>query len=314
MEVLICKIKIGDLLFDFVNTMKIESTWKELTQKAMITLPAALKVEYKSLKNSIPKGSEVTIEIGYESNGLKEVFKGFVTRVHPKVPIEIECEDLMWKLKQTQVTLNAKDETFQSYLSKVLPYEVDCFDMNLPKFVVNKLTAAQLLDQLKDDYGFPIFVRNNKIVVGKQYDRASSSKHIFVIDNSVNSNIKAQSLEYRSKDDLDIKVTAISNLSNGEKIEVTLGSSDGEEKTLNFFDLQKEALQKVAEEEMKRLNYDGYRGDFTAFGLPLVKHGDIAVLQNDQESDKTGEYYIDGVNYEFGVAGFQQTVTLGARI
>lgn len=313
MEVLVCHIKIGSLNFDFVHKVTVESTWKELTQKATILLPAALKVDSNKLKDAIPKGTEVTIEVGYESTGLNEIFKGFVVRVHPKVPIEIECEDFMWKLKQVQVTENAKDETFQSYLSKVLPYEVDCFDMNLPKFVVNKLTAAQLLDQLKQDYGFPIFVRNGKVVVGKQYDPQNLNRHLFVLDNNSNSNIKSQNLEYTSKDDLSLKVTAISNMSNGEKVEVTIGQSDGEERTLNFFDLKKEDLQKAAEKEMERIQYDGFRGDFVAFGVPLVKHGDIITLRNDQESDKTGEYYVDGIVYEFGVEGFQQTISPGPR-
>lgn len=313
MEVLICDIKIGSLNFDFVHQVTVESTWKELTQKATIMLPAALKVDKNKLKDAIPKGSEVTIKVGYESSGLTEIFKGFVVRVHPKIPIEIECEDLMWKLKQVQVLENAKNETFQSYLSKVLPYEVDCFDMSLPKFVVNKLTGAQLLDQLKKDYGFPVFVRNGKIVVGKQYDPGTNATHRFIIDNAVNTNVKTQALEYTAKDDVNLKVTAISNLSSGEKIEVTLGTADGEEKTLNFFDLQKADLEKVATAEMERLRYDGFRGGFTAFGIPLVKHGDVAELINEQESDKTGSYFIDGVTYSFGLEGFQQEIKLGGK-
>lgn len=313
MEILQCNIKIGNLHFDFVHQVTVESTWMEFTQKAMIMLPAALKVDKNKLKNSIPKGSEVIISVGYESAGLTEIFKGFVSRVHPKVPIEIECEDLMWKLKQTQVTLNAKNETFQSYLSKVLPCEVDCFDMSLPKFVVNKLTCAQLLDQLKSDYGFPIFIRNGKVVVGKQYDSDNLKRHKFVIDQAFNTNVKAQNLEYTSKDDVSIKVTAISNLENGEKIEVTIGASDGEEKTLNFFNLQKNDLEVIAKKEMERLQYDGYRGDFTAFGAPIVFHGDVVELINDQESDKIGRYFVDGVNYSFGVNGFEQVIKLGSR-
>jgi len=312
MEVLVCHIKIGSLTVDFVHEVTVESTWKELTQKATILLPAALKVDKNKLKDAIPKGTEVSIQIGYESEGLQEIFNGFVVRVHPKVPIEIECEDLMWKLKQIQITENAKNETFQSYLSKVLPYVVDCFDVALPKFVVNKLTGAQLLDQLKKDYGFPVFVRNGKIVVGKQYDPGNNKTHRFVIDNASNTNVKSQSLEYTSKDDLNLKVTAISNLANGEKIEVTIGDADGEEKTLNFFDLQKSDLEKVATQEMERLRYDGFRGEFIAMGAPLVFHGDVVELVNEQESDKTGSYFVDGVTYRHGVSGIEQQIKLGS--
>ncbi len=311
MEILTCNIKIGTLTFDFVNSVTVESTWQELTQKATILLPAALKVDKNNLKDTIPKGSEVSIQIGYKSSGLTEIFKGYVVRVKPTIPIEIECEDLMWKLKQIQITENAKNETFQSYLSKVLPYPVDCFDMNLPKFVVNKLTGAQLLDQLKSDYGFPIFVRNDKITVGKQYDPEQNKKHKFIIDAAVNTNVKSQELEYTSKDDVNMKVTAISNLSNGEKIEVTIGDADGEERTLNFFDLKKDDLTTIATKEMERLRYDGFRGEFTAFGMPLVFHGDIVELISAKESDKNGSYFVDAVTYAFG-QGVEQVIKLGS--
>ena len=75
MEVLVCHIKIGSLTVDFVHEVTVESTWKELTQKATILLPAALKVDKNKLKDAIPKGTEVSIQIGYESEGLQEIFK-----------------------------------------------------------------------------------------------------------------------------------------------------------------------------------------------------------------------------------------------
>lgn len=312
MEALICDITIGDLTFDFVHQVTIESHWEELTQTAVIMLPSSLKVDKNKLKNAIPKGSAVTIKLGYESTGLTEIFNGFVSRVLPNVPLEIHCEDLMWKLKQHKVTENAKNETFQSYLSKVLPYPVDCFEIKLPKFVVVNMTGAKLLNQLKEDYGFPIFVRNGKIVVGKQYDPSNKVKHIFVIDNSDKSNIKSQKLEYKDENDVVLKVTAISNLSNGKKIEVEIGEDGGDSKTMNFFDLQKDELTKIATEYLKKLMYKGFRGQITVFGHPIVKHGDVVELRNDQESDKTGVYWVDGVTTEFGVNGFQQTIKIGS--
>lgn len=314
MEALICKISIGNYVFDFVHRVTIESSWKELTDKAVIYLPAALKIDKNKLQDAIPKGTAVKIELGYESTGLKERFNGFVSRVHPKVPIEIECEDLMWKLKQIQVNENAKNETMQAYLTRVLNVEVDCFEITIPSLIANKITGAQLLDQIKSDYGFSTFVRGGKLVVGKQYDPATQNKHIVIIDQAFNSNVKAQSLEYAKKDDVKFKVTAISNMANGTKEEVEVGDPEGEARTLNFFDIPKSDLQAIAGEEMKRLNYDGYRGELTLFGEPFCQHGDILVFQNTQESDKTGEYFVDSVAVYFGVQGYSQNIKPGAKI
>jgi hypothetical protein len=205
----------------------------------------------------------------------------------------------------------AKNETIQSFLSRVAPdIEFDCYAIELPRFLASKISVAQLLDQIKSDYGLRAFVRNGKVVVGKQYDPENYTVHIAELEN----NVLSDDLEYMVKDELKIKVRAISNLSSGKKIEVELGDKDGEERTLNFYNIASESeLQKIAQKEMERLIYDGYRGSLTFFGEPFVQHGDVIEIRDPKESDKTGRYWVDGVNYSFGVGGYRQTVKLGAR-
>ncbi len=309
MEILTSHIKIGSYTFDFVNEVRIESSWMEQTQKGQIVLPAALKFDKGKLRTEIKKGDTVVIKIGYNGN-LNTIFEGFVARVKPTVPVVIEVEDMMWKLKQIEVNDIAKNETIKSFLSRNIPYEIDCFDIELPRFVAHKITAAQLLNELKNDYGIYSFFRNGKLVVGKQYDKETSKKQIV----ELNYNVVSDSLEYAEKDDVKIKVTAISNMANGTKHEIELGDPDGESRTLNFYNLPKAELQKIAEKEKERLMYDGYRGDLTLFGEPFTATGDILELRNKEESDKTGSYWIDGVNYSFGVSGYRQQIKLGARI
>lgn len=310
MEVLVCKIKIGKHSFDYVHEINLNSTWMDLTDGGSIKFPANLRFPNNQLKSYFKKGDVVEVEIGYVSQGLTKIFQGFVSRIHPTVPVVLDVEDLMWKLKQIKVNDVAKDETIGSFLTRNLqPYEVDAFEIDLPRFVATRITGAQLLDQLKSDFGLGVFIRNGKITVGKQYDPENVKHHVFVLDN----NIIDDQLEFVTKDELKLKVTAISNNSDGTKTEVEIGVSDGEERTLNFYNLSKTDLKKLAEKEFERLLYDGYRGTFTAFGAPIVFHGDIAEMRNPNESDKTGNYYIDAVNYVHGVEGIRQIITLGSR-
>lgn len=314
MDVTICNITIGAITYDFVHQSDIESTWEELTQKGKIILPANVKVDRNKLKDFIKKGDQVVVKWGY--NGvLDEIFTGFVTRVHPKVPIEIEVEDLMWQLKQIIVNDTAKNETIQSFLERNLPgYEFDCFEVELPRFIANNMTGAQVLDQIKSDFGFRSFVRNGKIVVGKQYNPSDYKVHVVEIESPDSENVViSDDLEYMSKDDVKIKITAISNLSSGEKIEIELGDPDGESRTLNFYNLSEKDLRAVAEKERERLLYDGWRGTVTTFGRPFIQHGDVLEIKHHVESDKTGRNWVDGVNYSFGVGGIRQVVKLGAR-
>lgn len=310
MDILSSHITIGSITYDFVNQVEIESTSEELTQKGTIILPANVKVDKSKLKDIIKRGDKTVIKLGLNGD-LKEVFTGFVSRVKPTTPIEIQVEDLMWKLKQLIVNDTAKNETIQSFLSRVAPdIEFDCYDIELPRFLASKISVAQLLDQIKSDYGLRAFVRSGKVVVGKQYDPENYTVHIAELEN----NVLSDDLEYMVKDELKIKVRAISNLSSGKKIEVELGDKDGEERTLNFYNIASESeLQKIAQKEMERLIYDGYRGSLTFFGEPFVQHGDVIEIRDPKESDKTGRYWVDGVNYSFGIGGYRQTVKLGAR-
>jgi hypothetical protein len=239
-----------------------------------------------------------------------KVFDGFVSAVKPSVPVVIECEDLMWKLKQTTINDVARNETIRSFLDRNLPnYEVDAFEVELPKFIASNTTAAKVLDQIKSDFGLRSFIRDGKITVGKQYDPEYAVEKFVVL----NETVKDDELEYKSKDDVKIKITAISNMANGEKHEVELGDPEGDERTLNFYNIPKAELEKIAEKEAERLIYDGFRGSLELFGEPFVRHGDILTIQDNEDSDKVGTYFIDEVTYSIGVGGFSQSVKLGAR-
>lgn len=309
MYILQSHITIGAYEFDFVDEINIESTWKELTQKATISLPAALKFDKGKLKQSIKKGDQVSIKIGYESFDQQEVFKGYVSRVIPSVPVVIECEDEMWQLKQININATAKNETMKDFLSRILPVEVDCFDITVPRFTAINVTGAKLLDAIRTDFGFNSFFRAGKLVVGKPYDASNYKTHIIEFGN----NIVNDNLEFAEKDDVKIKVKAISNMASGEKIEVELGDPRGEERTLNFYNLPKSELEKVATAEMEKLNYSGYRGDCEIFGIPYVQHGDAVEIRDPEESDKTGRYFVDGVTTRFGKSGYRQTLKIGPK-
>lgn len=309
MEILKTKTVIGNYTFNFVNELSYESSWEEQTSKGVIKFPSKLKLDRGNLKTELKKGTPVSISAGYESE-FNEVFTGYVTRVIPSVPIEIMFEDEMYMLKQIEVNTTAKNEKLKDFLARVIPgYEMDVFDMDLPKFIAHKITAAQLLDQFKEDYGFPAFFRGKKLIVGKQYDPQNAKTHII----ELNFNVLQDQLEYMAKDDLKLTITGISNMADGSKHEVEIGNKDGESRTLNFFDVSKANLKAVVEKEAERLLYDGYRGSLTIFGSPHVRNGDIIELRNKEESDKTGRYWVDAVQFDHGVNGTRQTIKLGAR-
>ena len=159
--------KIGDasgqvLVFNIVNNVKIERSYKNLTQTAKITLPRNIQYTKTNIQkdnlynnrgnpladgvNSVFKrGDKVKIELGYfttSDKGLRTVFVGYIARVLPNSPVVLECEDSMWVLKQAIVTYPSKNQLIIKSQGK------NGKALKRPKVIGPKITLGQLLDNI----------------------------------------------------------------------------------------------------------------------------------------------------------------------
>lgn len=130
------------LTFNFVHSFEVNSSWEELTDTAVVTLPK--NIYYRDANNNLQplgdknknlgglaqdpfflKGDSVTISAGYKYYNkqgaevvkmspqqptdtgahptLFPIFTGYISKVTSKKPFVLECEDNMWKLKQLKV-------------------------------------------------------------------------------------------------------------------------------------------------------------------------------------------------------------------
>lgn len=66
---------------------------------------------------------------------------------------------------------------------------------------------------------------------------------------------------------------------------------------------------------LKKRYYDGFKGSFTTFGIPYVKHGDTVHLINPALPEQDGYYKVKAVQYYGGVEdGLKQTIFLDYKI
>lgn len=307
MFVLSTHITIGDLEFTFVNNVEVVSSWEMLTDTAKITLPANIKVNRDKLRTMIAPGDKVTIKTGYDNN-LNELFSGYVTSISPSTPIEIGCEDEMWKLKQSTVTDSIKNCDVQTLVDKHFSdYPCVIINSQLGNFYIDKISKAKILEQLKKEYGLYSFFRSGFLHIGSVHDSQNARRVKFRFQK----NIINDELKYQRKEDVKLQVHAVSNFSDGKRIEVDLGDTEGDKRTLHFFEMTKDELTAAATREFDRLKFDGLRGSFEAFGEPFIRQGDIAQLSHPEDSDLSGDYYVDKVTYTHGVGGSRQKIELG---
>jgi hypothetical protein len=212
---------------------------------------------------------------------------------------------------------------------------------------VNNQTIAQVLEDLRKHYYLFAYFRNSELRCGsKVYIDSEAVDHKFVFQQ----NIIDDDLHYRRKDDIAVSAIACSknivskhgHTSDGhaktktEKLEVLVARQNG--KTITKIKLPGSKVEFPANNEGERheffynnitdpqiliteaLNqlekyyYDGFRGKFTTFGIPYVKHGDNVILEDSVIADRNGTYKVKSVEYSGGTNGLRQVIELDYKI
>jgi len=197
----------GALVIQQVTEITTESSWKELTDRATITLPRKIKLfEKAKVRQLFRRGDAVTISFGY--NGQNQVeFTGYITEVSADIPIKIKLEDEMWKLKQLPVNFSSPNISLKDLLTQILPgYKIEALQgVALGGVRFSKTTVSQVLEKLQTDWGLYSYMKRKKLMVGIYY--ADDLQHIkFHLERNSVSN----SLNYKRKEDVSIRIKAIS--------------------------------------------------------------------------------------------------------
>ena len=321
--VLIAQVSIGQITFDAISNCEVKSSWKELTDIASIELPKNLKFENELVRDHIKRGDKVVIRLGV-NNDLKREFVGFVREVEGNIPIKIHCEDYSYLLKtqnKNKSFQNASLKDVVSYITEGTNIQYQAINIQLGKFSIEQTNGAKVLEYIKENYGLVSYFRHNAndesspvLYVGFPYDfKAQNNNTIFNLQTNVE---PKHDLKYKSEDDVKVRIKAISNLSSGKKLIVEVGEKgdDVSVQTRNYPELSKAELTKYANEELRKVKQNGYRGGFTSFGIPRVDHGDTITLLDDEYPDRKGNYLVDEINIRFTDTIYRRKIEIGQKV
>lgn len=278
---------------------------------------------------------------------INNVFEGYISNVDNRMPIELHFEDKMWLLKQVQAPNKTYTGTIEEMLTEMLelvpnkPFTMSNFTTTtVGEFTTKNETIAQVLDRLQKDFRFESFIRGNELrcsyivyypqdinerIFKFQYNIISDDL-LYKRTDDVKIGIEAKSVELTSKGSnkdgtTKYKTNKIHYFAYYDKKELKIvpiddkpTAFDGEIRTLYSMKMPESQLKEYLQKEIKRITYDGWRGEFVTFGLPLVKHGDIAHIIDEVIPERTGKFMIKSVQTTFGMNGFRQKVALDLRV
>ena len=312
------QISIAGTTFNAVVGVDISSSWDQFTDTCVIRVPNKFSRNNEPITvgdaGFFKRGDDVEVKLQYFKPGvdMPTEFIGKISKISVDNVVMIECDDLMFDLKQKPITKTFRNATVADVVSFITDLETDVVDAKIGDLRITNSTPIMVLEKIKKQFGLRSFIRNGKLIVGFPYIDAFVPTHKFVFEE----NIIGNSLEYINKDDLRIKVKAVSMQPDNKKLEVETGDPDGEQRTIFAYNITSTSeLKKYANEEIDRLKFDGYRGTFTTFGEPSVAHGDkVELISRKKELDeRTGVYFVKRVDKPFGLSGYRQIITLDRK-
>lgn len=317
---LCCKITIGDTIIRSAHSVEITSTWKELSDKCTIELPTKGVIITENSKTAVrldkifKTGMKVMVELGYNGN-YKTEFVGYLSEITLGVIIKLECEDETYNLKREKLQpVIYKKVTLNALLKSIYP-EIKVSnsipEVNIENLKVVNATKAFVLQELADKYGLAVYFRRGVLYAGLPYaDRIANGTKYEIFKNVIDEDLK-----YLKSGDVRLKIRAVTKLPNNKKVEVEVGDPDGEQRTIKLNNAQsKEALTKLAEAELQRYKYEGYRGTITTFGIPYVQHGETVEINDPRYVERHGSYLVDEVKTKFGTSGFRREIEIAIKV
>ena len=319
-----CKIEIRSkstnktVTFDYVNSIEVKTSCKNLTDTATVKVPRKMQWKGKSLLDYIKRNDEITIRMGYAEYGLETVFHGYINTVENGTPIVITCENEMRLFKTTEVTAEViPNFDIRAFMKRYVPeIKVECPDkIDFGTVTVQAGTLSSFLDGLKSKFSwFYGYFQNGTFYTIFNRDQLNNYK---VITFDPTRNQISDSLKYTLKEDVKVAVKATHINADNTKIEITVPEDTEGCDQLNLFFPEcdtEQQLREAAERVLEERKCDKMEGTITAFGVPFVRKSDMVMLKDDERPERDGKrFWVDAVDYKFDTSGYRQTITLGRQ-
>lgn len=329
--------------FTFQKGFETRESYEDLTDTCTIVLPRkAFSMEGKEIFSGanpiFKRGDKVKIEGGYFPN-VTTLFEGYIRSVNTNIPIEIECEDGMFLLKQytfnipatvpllttskagnfvkrTKVdTTTINSITIKQLLDIIIPdaIEYELLDnINLGKFRATNATPAMILEKIKEVYGLYSYFVGTKLYVGFANNALNTTEAEFVMEEVV---INSNELMYRQAEEISIKVRCTSMNDKNEKTSVEVGDESGEQRDYHYYNVSESVLKEMATKILNEERYTGFFGTMETFLEPYLRPGDRAKLVSRALPERNGTYLIKAVHRVCDVAvGGRQFFSLGVKV
>ncbi len=265
------------------------------------------------------ENDKISVSLGYDGKNLKR-FEGFIKRVNMGTPVKIECEgysyllyDIIFNKSYSTVTVKQLlTDLLTPTLSKgegagiVLSDEIPNIPLTNVRF--KNATGIQVLEWLQKECHLAVYFNFNELYVGTQFGKKGKTVKLRLGWNTVKEDDFKQRLV-----DKNVRVVIREKNGKGEakKTKSDVEKYDNEREVKIKAGIPADLLKQIANRLQTKSNYNGYEGSITAFLEPATNKGDVAEIDGYKYPDKSGRFFVESVEGEFGPGGGRQKIQLG---
>lgn len=312
------RVVIGDIYFDDITEVEITESVTDLSDVAKIIIPRFYKqLDGKYPLDFIKSGDKVKIEFGYEETGLNVEFEGFVKEISADIPLQISCDQL-YPLRQNNFVKSYKAVTLKQLLNDITTgtfiKKIECPDVNMGKYIIDNASTYQVLDKIKEQYGFFARIKEDLLHVGFAWDwRPGFTKnHTY----NMQANVKSNDLKYKTSDEFNVRVRVKIRNKKSKEAYVEVGSKDKDAtvQTIEYAADSEKVAKEIANARLKKSVYTGYTGSITGFGFPYTRAGDSATIKNIREPYREGTYLIEKIVKTYNSSGISRKNDIAFKV
>lgn len=321
MYILKAEIEIGKFVFRQIHEVEISKSVEDLGDTAIIKLPSKFKIKDNGkevfTEEAIQVGDEVKISLGYENYYEGVEFQGFVSAIGSKIPLEIKCEDAMWKIRRKNINKSFGKTTLKAILTEIvkdtgIELSAKIPEIKVEKWICQNVTGAKALQDIKENLMLTVFIDDEgKLYAGlQQLDNVGKA-----VIYDLNYNLVENNLEYKRADEKRLRVRYTYIDKKNKKKTVEVGDEDGEIRTFHTSVVSDEKkMREAAENELKKLKYDGFEGSVKSFLIPYATRGMSAIIRDDEHKNREGKYFIKKVSTNFSTSGARRDISISNKL
>jgi hypothetical protein len=258
------------------------------------------------------EGDKISVSLGYDGKNSKR-FEGFVKRVNMGIPVKVECEGYNYLLYDVIFSKTYRNVTVKQLLTDLCAGTKIVVSPEIPHIPLQnvpfrKATGVQVLTWLRQQCHLAVYFNFNELFVGTQYGKKGKTVKLKLGWNTIKEDDfnqrfvdkTVQVVIHEKNDKGEVKKTKADVERYGNQHEVKIKAG-----------IPADLIKQIANRLQTKKNYNGYEGSLTCFLEPATNKGDIAEIDGYKYPEKSGRFFVESIEGEFGPGGGRQKIQLG---